>query len=141
MATRNVILLRGEPREEAGIASGVITPGMLVEPTSTGHYKAHATAGGACALLFAREQWENDGNGIDDTIASGSEVAVLFCKAGDKINAATDDTIAKDEFVESAGDGKVRVYGSGYRIGYAQAASDLSGSVGRVEIVLNPTTE
>ena len=135
---RNTILLRGTPHEESGIASGAIRPGMLVEPTSTGHFKAHDTAGGAAAALFAREQHENQGNGIDDNIASGDDVTVLFCSAGDKINAVTDDTIAKDEFVESAGDGKVRVYGSGYRIGYAVAASDLSGSVGRVEIIIAP---
>ena len=139
MPVRNTILIRGRAvREDAGIASGSLTPGMLVEPTSTNHYKAHDTPGGAAALIFVRENFENNGNGIDDAVASGSNVPVLFVKAGDIVNAVTDDTIDKDEFVESAGDGKVQPYGSGYRIGYARAASDLSGTVGRVEIVIAP---
>jgi hypothetical protein len=135
---RKKVVLRGTPREESFIASGAIRPGMLVEPTSTGHMKAHDTEGAAAATLFAREQHENDGADLDANIASGDEVTVVYAQPGDKINAVTDDTIDKDEWVESAGNGKVQPYNSGYRIGYAAAASDLSGSVGRVEIIIAP---
>ena len=138
---RNVIVIRrsSDPREEGGIVSvGAIRPGMLVEPTSTGHYKAHDSAGAIAAPIFAREQHENDGHGVDDLIALGDNITVVFAQLGDVINCVTADTIAKDGFVESAGDGTVRAYGSGYRIGYARAASDLSGTVGRVEVVIAP---
>lgn len=136
---RNVILIQGNAREDTGIASGAIRPGMLIEPTGTGEqYVAHNDAGGAAAPVFAREQHENDGAGIDDNIASASSFTPIFPEMGAKINAVTDDTIARGEWVESAGDGKVRLWGSGYRVGYADAASDLSGTVGRVKIIIAP---
>ena len=136
---RKTILLRGYAREESGIAVEAITPGMLVQvDTATGNWEQHDTEGGAAAATFAREQHENDGAGIDTAIAQGDDVTVLFAQQGDKINAVTDDTIDKGEWVESAGNGKVRPYGSGFRIGYAASASDLSGTVGRVEIIIAP---
>ena len=88
--------------------------------------------------LFARSQWENDGAGVDNDIVEGDEVVVLAPTLGSKINAATADTIERGEFVESAGDGNVRLHGSGYIIGVASADSDLSGTVGRVEIIVAP---
>lgn len=138
MATRNVTLLRGNAVEDSGIASEAITPGMLVEFGGSDDYQKHSTAGGAAAPWFAREQHENQGAGIDDDIASGDEVTVLRPQLGATINAFTSATIAKGEEVESDGAGGVRVYGSGSRIGIAQAASDLSGTNGRVEIIIAP---
>lgn len=134
---RNVILLRGKAREDSGIAGGAITPGALVQITSTG-FNDNVGAGATCIPAFARAQHENDGAGIDDNIASGDEVTALYPECGAVINALTSDTIAKGEFVESDGAGGVRVYGSGFRIGQAQSASDLSGSNGRVEIIVAP---
>lgn len=138
MATRNVTLLRGKAVEVSGIASEAITPGMLVEFGGSDDYQAHSTGGGAAAPWFAREQHENQGAGIDDDIASGDEVTVIRPQLGASINAFTSDTIVKGESVESDGDGGVRVYGSGFRIGVAAADSDLSGTNGRVEIVIAP---
>ena len=136
---RNAIVLRGNPRREGGKASGAITPGMLVEPTGTGEsYRAQNTALAGAAPLFADFQHEKDGAGPNDAIASGDSFTVVFAQTGDKINAVTDDTIARGEWVESAGGGKVQPATSGYRIGYAAAASDLSGTVGRVEIIIAP---
>lgn len=137
MATRNTILLAGDAREDSGLADGIITPGALVQLTSTG-YNDNVSAGAAAIPAFAREQHENQGADLDDNIASGDTFTVLFPEQGAVINALTDDTIARGEYVESAGAGKVRLYGSGFRIGQAQSASDLSGTNGRVEIVVAP---
>jgi hypothetical protein len=133
---RNVILLRGDAREEAGKATPyAITPGMLVEPTATG-YQPHSTAGGPAAAIFARGQTENNGADIDTDIALNDEVVVIFPEKGAKVNAYTADTIAVGGFVQSGGDGSVVAYDSGTILGIATAASDLTGTVGRVEIVI-----
>lgn len=137
MATRNKILLRGMAREEDEIFGEATRPGSLLRVTSSGVSK-HNVAGGVATPIFAREQHENQGGDVDDNIPSGDTGTVLYPALGAKINAVTDDTIARGDWVESDGTGGVRTYGSGYRIGQAVAASDLSGSVGRVEIVINP---
>lgn len=129
---RNTILLRGQAREEQVTTTGVITPGMLVD-MATG--AAHAVDGGQVLPVFAKEQHENQGAGIDDDIASGDEAIVLFPDHLAKINAFTSDTIAAGENVASDGAGGVRLASSGdFVIGEAAAASDLSGTNGRVEI-------
>ena len=139
---RNTILLRGDAVEDSFTVEGgtAIRPGMLVEisPSSAVSVQPHQTAGGAAAPIFAREQHENQGGDIDDTIAVGDEVTVLYPNLGSIINAFTADTIDAGGWVESAGNGAVRAYGSGYRIGQARYASDLTGTYGRVEIIIAP---
>jgi len=139
---RNTILLRGDAVEDSFLveASVAIRPGMLVEisPSAATHVQPHQTAGGAAAAIFARECHEDQGGDIDDTIAVSAEVTVLYPNLGSWINAYTSDTIAAGEWVESAGNGQIRLYGSGYRIGFARNASDLTGTYGRVEIVIQP---
>lgn len=133
---RNKILLRDSGHwEDSAITSAQATPGFLAEYTATG-VRPHNTAGGFALPVFYREQHENQGADVDDSIAASDEASLLVCTPGCKVNAVTDDTIAQGGFVESAGGGKVRAYGSGYRIGVARSASDLSGSVGRVEIIV-----
>ena len=143
---RNVILIRGEAREEGGVAENALTPGHLVEisPSGTGttqrkRWQRHATAGGPAALIFVRSQHENQGGDIDDIVAAGDDVTVIFTELGAKVNCVTADTIVEGEWVESAGDGTVRVYGSGYRLGYAYNDSDLTETIGRVLIITAPS--
>jgi len=133
---RNTILLRGQAREEGRIVeTATITPGMLVQLEATGEAIRHAVDGGQAFPIFAKENHENDGAGIDTVIADADSITLLFPEQGAKINAFTTDTIAEAEFVCSDGVGGVRLADSGdYVIGVAAAASDLSGSVGRVEI-------
>lgn len=140
MATRETIVLRGNPREEGFITSEAITPGMLVEidPSNADQILKHATAGGPAAPWFVREQHENQGADIDDNVASGDEATVVFAQTGDKINAYTSDTITQGDFVESDGVGGVRLYGSGSIVGVAAKDGDLSGTNGRVEIIIAP---
>lgn len=135
MATRNTILLRGDADEETAVAAPyAITPGMLVELTANGEAQPHSSAGGEAAGLFAREQHENQGAGIDDDIAADDEVTLLWPAKGAKINALTSDTIERGDFVQSAGDGQVAPFDSGTIVGVATEDSDLSGDNGRVHI-------
>lgn len=140
MATRNRVLLNGDAgyTELNGIFTGATRPGSLLELTASG-FRVEQTAGGQCLPLFAREQHENQGADVDDNIPASDSGTALLCANGCVINAVTDDTIARGTWVESAGSGKVRTYGSGQRIGQAISASDLSGSVGRVEIIVCAT--
>lgn len=140
MAVRNRILLDGRAgyTEVDGIFTGATRPGSLLELTATG-FRAEQTAGGQCIPVFAREQHENQGADIDDNIPASDTGTALYCSNGCIVNAVTDDTIARGQWVESAGSGKVRLFGSGQRIGQAVTASDLSGTVGRVEILVCAT--
>jgi hypothetical protein len=133
---RNTILLRGQAREEGRIVeTATITPGMLVQLETGGEVIRHAVDGGQAFPMFAKENHENDGAGIDTVIADADSITVLFPEQGAKINAFTSDTIAEGEFVCSDGVGGVRLADSGdYVIGQAAADSDLGGTVGRVEI-------
>lgn len=141
MAIRNTILLRGNAREEARIADVyAITPGMLLELADAGTVIPHTTSGGQVfAVIFAREQHENQGGNIDDDVIVDDEVTIIFPELGAKINAYTADTIAEGEPVCSDGSGGVRLADSGdYVLGVAAEDSDLSGSNGRCEIYIGP---
>jgi hypothetical protein len=144
MATRKTILLNGSAREQdfnMEIATG---PGALVERSASdaAAVQPHSSAGGAALPMFLREQHEDASSatvgGIDNNVVAGGTGTILFPQLGAVINCRTADTIVAGEWVESAGDGTVRLWGSGYRIGQAQTASDLSGTVGRVEVVIAP---
>lgn len=124
---RNTILLRGHAREESGIASEALTPGMLVEYGGSDDFQAHGTQGGPAALMFVREQWEHDGADIDDDITSGDEITVLFVEVGAKVNAVANGTIQKGDFLASDGNGALQVAESGDAI-LAVAADDNDGT-------------
>jgi hypothetical protein len=144
MATRKTILLNGPAREQDFNMEVAIGPGMLVQRSASdaGAVELHAVAGGAALPMFLREQHEDASSatvgGIDNNVVAGGTGTVLFPQLGAVINCRTADTILAGEWIESAGNGLVRLWGSGYRIGQAQTASDLSGTVGRVEVVIAP---
>ncbi len=69
----NRIQLKGEFRYEEALASGVVSPGMLLEVTSTGAVKAHATEGGHSERAVAVED-ALQGNTTDDDYADGALV-------------------------------------------------------------------
>jgi hypothetical protein len=106
------IVLRGEPRvgELPSANSQSIKPGMLVERTSAGTVRKHATAGGRAAKMFALEQGYA-GAYIDDAYLDAEQVTVAHCKPGDQINAwvgANALALVIGDLVESAGDGTLR---------------------------------
>lgn len=93
------------------VAAGTITPGMLVERTSADKVQAHSKAGGPVNALFALED-ENQGNGIDDNYSANAVVKLWRPVPGEQVNALVDDdtqdAIAIGDFLESAGDGRLR---------------------------------
>lgn len=53
----NTIKVKGDMRHEEGIAAATILPGHLIEQNTDGHYIKHATAGGICERLVAKENY------------------------------------------------------------------------------------
>jgi len=129
MSTRRVIALLGQPIvNEDGAAGEAIKPGYLVKGVTT--ILKHSTAAGACPRTFALERDEL-GRGIDSTYgsetpdyATGDTVKVGSFAPGMRVLAwvASGQTISEDDFVESAGDGTLRVFSAGVKIGRALEA-------------------
>lgn len=93
------------------VAAGTITPGMLVERTSADKVQAHSTAGGSVNPLFAIED-ENQGNDVDDNYSANAVVKLWRPVPGEQVYAIVDDDTQDDivigDFLESAGDGRLR---------------------------------
>ena len=136
---RKTILLRGNAREEGGIAtSSTITPGSFVVMSGTGEGWALAGVSAVGPIAVARANWENDGDGIDDAIAQNSTFTVIFPENGAKINARTTATIARGDELTWGANGTVALRDSGDALlGIAASASDLTAS--RVEIIIGGT--
>lgn len=129
MTTRtDVILVQdfSNIRREAK-ASGTITPGMLVELEAAGTVKAHASAGGFAAKTFAIRDILQ-GNGIDDDYSANDLVSYHHLNAGDRVLSilAENQTIVIGDYLESAGDGKLRKYTSGVRLAMATEAKNTT---------------
>lgn len=104
------------------IASAAITPGMLVEfvPSGgdAGQLRAHATANGNAAPMFACESLvpsiaNSQTNPIDLAYADGDSVRWVFARGGDVINAilpASATAVVRGSFLVSNGDGRLRLY-------------------------------
>lgn len=95
-------------REEGFIASEALTPGDLVEFGGSDDIQDHSSAGQTAARMFVRAQEENEGAGIDDDISSGDEATVIFPQPGDKVLANAASAVSANDFVESAGDGRLQ---------------------------------
>jgi hypothetical protein len=116
MAT--IVLLGGSPAVFEKLAAAAITPGHLVEPATggdAGKIKVHATAGGNAAAMFAdvnpTPDRANTTPALTTAYATGEQVRILHCHAGDMVNAllaANAAAVVEGDFVESAGDGTVR---------------------------------
>lgn len=143
--TPKTVLLKGDPLslEGAAAAGSAIKPGMLVEQISAGTYRAHASAGGNAAKIFAREA-DYVGGSIDDVYDVGENVVMWHCKPGDQIYAwlKAGQDVAIGTFLESAGDGSLRDVGTaGVIVAKVVAAVDNDpGSAGaavriKVEVV------
>lgn len=136
MATRNTILLRGNAREESGIATGsTITPGSFVVMSGDGEGWALAGTTSNGPIAVARQNVENNGDGISTVIAQNSTFTVIFPEQGAKINARTTATISRGDEVTYGANGTVAVREAGEPLlGIASSASDLTDS--RVEIII-----
>jgi len=115
------------------VASGVVSPGFLVERTNAAvdTVQAHSSAAGANAQVLVALEDELQGNGIDVDYASTDRIPhIRHFRAGDQFLATIDDgeTITKGDFLESAGNGKLQKYTSGKAIAVALATIDMSDS-------------
>lgn len=118
---------------EDGAAAEAITPGMLVEGTTS--VLKHSVAGGAARRMFALERDEM-GKTIDDAYAIADTVKVGNFRPGDRVNAliGSGENIAAGAELESAGDGTLRVQASGVIVGFALEAVNNSAGPGTARL-------
>ena len=141
---KRVVILRGHPViNEDGNAVATIYPGMLTKGVTS--VQPHSTAGGPAAVAIALEKNEM-GAGIDGTFV-GVGVDNFFYSSGEvvKIGVFADgqrfvgllnsgQVITEDNFLESAGDGTFRVFGSGTIL--ARALESVTATAARTKIRL-----
>ena len=94
------------------VAESTISHVVWVEITSADKVQAHSTAGGKAEKLFALEDYPQ-GNGLSDDYSALDTVLLLEASPGDKVYATLDDAsnvtaVVIGDFVESAGDGRLR---------------------------------
>lgn len=145
------IILKGDGVSEEALADGANTPGMLLERTTAGLFKVHSSAGQPAEALFSVED-ELQGNEIDDAYADAARVLARSFRKGDQVYAFLNngETAAIGNYLESAGNGRLRVYAADSAgaveypasiVGQALLAVDMSGSSGadpsgRIPIVI-----
>lgn len=101
-------------RDNEHVASGVITPGMIIEQVfdqavAAPKYRANASATEIVSLIVAGEQsWMN--LGVDDNYADGDLVDAIYLKPGSIIwgLVASGQNIQMSELLQSAGDGTLK---------------------------------
>lgn len=102
------IQIKGGFRLEEGLASGAVSPGMLLEQTSATAMtvKAHATEGGYAERLFAVED-ALQGHTIDDDYSSGDLVQFHVVEPGAVVQVlvAGGSNVSIGELLISDGDG------------------------------------
>lgn len=140
----NTIELKGCGIRGETIGAAAITPGQLLEVTSADKVQRHSSAGGFHQRKIAVED-SLQGNGITDNYAAAAQVQWVDALPGQVIYMllADGESATPNEYLESNGNGDLRVYTSGTRVGRAMDTLDLSDSSGadpssrriRVEIV------
>ena len=90
-------------------AASVITPGNLIELTSSGTVQNHSTEGGNALPMFALED-ELHGRGIEDDYAAADKVQCWVAQPGEIVYArlADGESVAPGDFLESAGGGTLK---------------------------------
>lgn len=94
---------------EESTANAAITPGMLIEPMSTGKVRAHATAEGNVIPMFAFEN-ELEGQDLDDNYEADDKVQCWIPQRGEEVYAILADGYDIDigDWLASNGDGYLR---------------------------------
>lgn len=149
MTNPKTVTLKGLGVRKEGIASEAITPGHLIELGGANDLQKHSTAGGTVMPTFAVE---NDivGDGIDVDYASGDQVLYSHFQRGEEVYAllADGESANKGDFLESNGDGTLRVAVTGSPatdakqsiVAQAQEDLDLSASSntedGRIKVTI-----
>jgi hypothetical protein len=110
MAVKTIIL-RGAGINKERVAAVVITPGYLVDENASGLLKPHSTAGKNASPAFAREN-EVIGSDITVDYAINDQVLYTVLPPGAEVYAlvaASASAIIIGSFLESAGDGTLRI--------------------------------
>lgn len=109
-AFRTITIDSDVPIRES-VASGVITPGQLIEQNALTTYRRHANSGRDAATIFATED-DLQGNEIGDNYASASKCFFKNFRRGDKVWALLADgqTAVVNSLLESNGDGDLKVH-------------------------------
>ena len=122
---------------EEARATETISPGHLIEMTSTGAVQKNDKVAGSIQTLVAMEDAKRGGGGITDDYLVNELVMYHLCIPGDlvylRIPAAAA-AIVKGDSLEPAANGVVIKLASGVRIAIAEEAIDNSGG-GTVEWV------
>jgi len=113
-ATEKTILVKGsatEVRVEGTLTAVAVTPGALLERTSTAdQFQAHSSADAPHQSMFAVED-ELQGNEIGDNYAASARVQVHIAQRGDVVNAllANGEVTVIGDVMISNGDGNLKV--------------------------------
>jgi hypothetical protein len=115
-------------------ATEAITPGHLVEMTSTG-YRKHATGGGATTPAFALDAPEYN-KGYADDYAADDLVWVGIGAPGTSFWAWLDsgENVARGAALESAGNGNLQAHTSGTNLAKALEAVNASSGSARIRV-------
>lgn len=139
MSYRTVVLDSNAMKRE-GKASGAITPGHLLERTSTADtFKVHATAGGFAEPMFAFED-ELQGEEIGDAYSDADRMFYYHLNKGDRAvgRIANGEDISRGDELVSNGDGTLKkatpdssaVVVEEHTIAIADEDNDMSSSSG-----------
>lgn len=131
----SVIVLKGDlrKRHEERRAGGVIRPGHLIKPSGA-NVVVHATAGGAAAPWFAKEDALQN-RSKTDAYASTDLVSFHMAQTGDRVLArlaAAATAVANGDPLTSNGDGCLKK-ATGADVVIADAAEAVDNSAGGAE--------
>jgi len=119
----DVILVRGDPNRFQRDAAASITPGMLVELTSSDTVQAHSTVDGRHMRMVAVES-DFTGDGIEHVYQSGEITQFNVFRPGDEalLNLADGENVSIGDYLVSDGAGRVQQADS-------NSAGELEGSL------------
>ena len=125
------ILLIGDPNRIEREAGGAITPGHLLEITTSDTFVVHNSAGAVAYPLFAVE---NDiaGDDLEHAYVSGEKVQANWFRPGDEVFArvADGEAIVIGDLLESNGNGELREF-----------AADSAGGVQEPHVLIGVAME
>lgn len=119
MGAQRTIDVLGLGLQKEALAGGTITPGHLLQRESNGNVVVHGVAAGNQGRLVAVEN-ALEGETIDDDYASGDTVQFRMMPPGSEANLLSSAAITQGNYVESAGDGRVRPLSSSAATSEAQ---------------------
>lgn len=86
MATAHTVLLKGRGVQKEAAAGGAITPGMLINYTTSSTVVVHASADANAVPMFALEN-EDVGKDLNSAYASGEQTRFILPERGAEIYA------------------------------------------------------